>query len=272
MTSSQPKVSVLMPAYNSEKYVSEAIESILKQTFTEYEFLIIDDGSKDKTWEIIQEYAKKDRRITATKNDKNLGISSTRNKLTLHAKGKYVVWQDADDISMEYRIDHQFKYMEENPEIGISGGYLQFFDERGDLSIRKYPSEDRILRKKIFRYSPCPQPAAIIRRECFEVTGYFPMNSPVAEDLAMSFQIGTEYKFGNLEEVLIKYRQVKSGATFSKLRIIELYTIFLRYLYDGNGFQMTFADRVYNFVQYLSVFLIPTKLKIKIFNLLRNSR
>ena len=97
------------------------------------------------------------------------------------------------------------------------------------------------------------------------------MASPVAEDLSMSFQIGTQYKFGNIQEVLIKYRETDTGVTYTKLRIMELYTIFLRYRFAGNGYTMTLGDKVYTLVQYFSVFLIPPKLKIMLFNLIRNS-
>ncbi len=270
-----PKVSVLMPAYNAEKYIGEAVESILNQTFTDFELIIIDDCSTDKTWEIIQEYAEKDKRIVSVKNERNIGISWTRNKLITLSKCKYTVWQDADDISLHYRIEHQYNFMEQNPEVGISGGYLQYFDEKKQLGLRKYKLTDPEIRKTIFRYSPVAQPAAIIRKECFDNTGMFPLASPVAEDLAMSFQIGTKYKFGNLPEVLIKYRQVGDGATFSKLRIMELYTIFLRIRYsytNMESYRMSFTDKVYNFIQYIALFLIPAKFKIALFNLIRNSK
>lgn len=267
-----PKISVLMPAYNVEFYVIEAIESILNQTFSDFELIIIDDCSTDKTWEILQAYPSKDKRITLYKNEKNLGISKTRNKLIGLAKAKYVVWQDADDISLPYRLEHQYAFMESHPDVGISAGYLEFFDEKGTKSIRKYFPDDARLRSKIFRYSPVPQPAAIIRKIVFEDTGYFPVASPVAEDLAMTFQIGTKYKFGNLEEVLIRYRQNHAGVTFTKLHTMELYTIFLRYYYAHNSaYNATLGDKIYNFIQYLTIFLIPTKIKISLFNLIRNS-
>ena len=99
-----------MPAYNAEKYISEAIKSILNQTFKDFEFIIIDDGSIDRTWKIIQKYAKKDDRVIALKNEKNLGIAVNRNKLVSMARGKYIIWQDSDDISLPYRIEKQYNF------------------------------------------------------------------------------------------------------------------------------------------------------------------
>lgn len=265
------KISVLIPSFNVANYVEEAVESILKQSFQEFEIVIVDDCSTDNTWAILQKYANH-QKIRLYKNDFNIGISRTRNKLISLSNSKYIVWQDSDDVSYTYRLEHQFKYMEENPEVGISAGYLEFFDETGTLSIREYPTDDKELRKMIFKFSPVPQPAAIIRRECFKAVGYFPEASPVAEDLAMSFQIGTKYKFGNLPEVLIKYRQTPTNVTHTKLRIMEMYSVFLRYLYFKNpSYRSTISDKLFNMTQYFLIFLIPTKMKIAAFNFFRNS-
>jgi glycosyltransferase involved in cell wall biosynthesis len=274
-TSDNIKISVLMPAYNVEKYVAESINSIINQSFQDFELIIIDDYSTDKTWNILQSYIKSlnDKRISLFRNEINLGISRTRNKLIQKARGKYIAWQDADDISLPYRLENQFKFMESHTDVGISGGYLEFFNESGTQSVRKYAPDDKTLRKQIFRFSPVSQGTAIIRKKVFEETGYFPVASPVAEDLAMSFQIGTKYKFANLQEVLLKYRQNQNGVTFTKLQIMELYTILLRYIYSKNpAYKITLSDKIYNLIQYLTIFIIPTKFKIYIFNLLRNKK
>jgi len=267
-----PKVSVLMPAHNTDKYIGEAIESILKQTFKDFELIIIDDGSTDQTWKIIQEYARKDSRVIPLQNEKNLGISPTRNRLIALSKGKYIVWQDADDISMPYRIEHQYIFMEDHPDVGICGGYLQFFNEKGLTSVRKYAPDDASLRKSIFRYSPVAQPSAIVRKSCFESLGSFSESLAVAEDLACSFKIGTRYKFANLEEILIKYRESPMSATYKHLAAIERNTLMLRRHYALNpSYIMSTSDVVLNCIQTLSIFLIPSRLKIWIFNLIRNS-
>lgn len=268
-----PKISVLMPAYNAEKYIKEAIKSILNQTFKDFEFIIVDDCSKDKTWQIIQNYAKKDKRILVLRNDRNLGIAGSRNKLVSLVKGKYIVWQDADDISMPCRIEHQYKFMEENPEVGICGGFLLFFNKNENKSIRKYAPDDKSLRKNIFRYSPVAQPAAIIRKKCFDEFGKYNLKYPPAEDLDMSFRIGTKYRFANLQEIVVRYRESNDSSTFTKLKKIELDTIEIREKYSkGYGYNMDAFDRIYNLIQYFSTFIIPARLKIYLFNLMRNSR
>lgn len=269
---SEPKVSVLMPAYNAEKYIGEAIESILNQTFKDFEFIIIDDCSIDRTWEIINKYAYVDNRIIVLKNKENKGIAGNRNKLVKLAKSKYIIWQDADDISISTRIEKQYNFMEENPDVGICGGWLQFFNEKGNTSIRKYSLDDYSLRKNIFRYSPVAQPGAIIRKKSIDELGLYNLKYPPAEDIDMSFRIGSKYKFANLQEILINYRENSNSATFTNLKKIELDTLEIRKKYsEGHGYKMTLYDKIYNLIQYFSIFIIQPKLKIWIFNKLRNN-
>lgn len=271
METKVPVISVLMPAYNAEKYIAESIESILNQTFTDFEFIIIDDCSTDKTWEIIQEYADKDKRIITLKNEKNLGIAGNRNKLVSLAKGKYIVWQDADDISMPYRIEHQYDFMEKNPEVGISGGYLLFFDESRDLCVRKYASSDAILRKKIFRYSPVSQGAAIIRKSIINNMVPFDVSLKQAEDLDLSFRIGRLSSFANIQEVVLKYRQHDKSVSFEKIRENIKYTLEVRkramkkYDYD-----MTISDSLFYLIAYVFQFM-PQKISYYVFNFFRNN-
>lgn len=268
-----PKVSVLMPAYNAAKYIEESIDSVLNQTFTDFEFIIIDDCSTDKTWEIIQKYESNDNRIVGVKNKRNLGIAGNRNKLKKLAKGEYVMWQDADDISMPNRMEEQVEVLDKDQEIGIVGGYIHQFNESGDLSIRKYSDKDSELRSNIFRYSPCAQPASMIRKQVLDEVGDYDLNYPPAEDLDMSFRIGKSYKFTNIQDIVLKYRENNTGATFTRLKTMELATISIRLRYaNSKEYNMRLSDHIYNILQYISIFIIPPKLKITIFNLIRNTK
>lgn len=114
-----PKISVVMPAYNAEKYIGEAIESILNQTFKDFEFIIINDGSVDHTKEIIREY--NDPRIVLLENDKNRGIVLSLNKGLDAATGKYIARMDADDIALKNRFERQVEYLDEHKDIGVLG-------------------------------------------------------------------------------------------------------------------------------------------------------
>lgn len=115
----KPAISVLMPVYNSEKYLNEAIESILNQTFVDFEFIIINDASNDNSENIIESY--QDSRIKYFKNEKNLGVAKTLNKGLKLAQGKYIARMDSDDISLPERLYKQFKFMEVYNDIDVCG-------------------------------------------------------------------------------------------------------------------------------------------------------
>lgn len=117
-----PKVSVVMPAFNAEKYIREAVDSILNQTFTDFEFIIINDGSTDHTKEIILEYD--DPRIVLLENEKNSGIVVTLNKGIQFARGEYIARMDSDDISLCNRIERQVLFLDSHAHIGLIGSVL----------------------------------------------------------------------------------------------------------------------------------------------------
>lgn len=271
---STPAISVITPVYNTEKYIAECINSILKQTFKDFELIIIDDCSTDRTWSIVKKFALKDTRIRAFKNKKNLGIAGNRNKGLSKARGKYVVWQDADDVSMPYRLKMQFEYMERHKRVGIAGGYLKFFNEHNpNMGVRKYATDDTTLRSKIFRYSPVAQPAAIIRRQCLVEVGGYNLAYPPSEDLDMSFRIGEKYRFGNIPKIMIKYRDHPNSVTYRGLRKMEKNTTTIRKVHFGNPhYNATFGDKVYNLLQMISIYIIPAKWKIWLFKRIRDNK
>ena len=127
----KPLVSVVMPAYNGEKYIGEAIESILNQTYTDFELIIIEDKSTDHTLQAIQKY--KDSRIHLYTNSYNRGISYSTNLGISHSKGKYIALLDDDDLALKRRLEWQVAFMEEHAEIDILGGRSAMIDESGNF-------------------------------------------------------------------------------------------------------------------------------------------
>lgn len=269
--SKKPKVSVLMTAYNAEQFVGRAIESILNQSYENYEFLIIDDGSTDNTVEVIQKYWARDQRISVFFNRENKGIAYCRNFLVARAQGKYIIWQDADDISIPRRIENQVGFMDKHPDVGICGGWLQFFDQAGPISIRKYETEDTKLRNTIFRFSPVAQPAAIIRASVVRnIKPLYEHRWNGTEDLDVSFKIGQVSKFANLPEVVLWYRQQTNSVTFSRLKELEKQTLSIRRKYRNKKYRMKVIDYLYNALQWATVNLMSPRLRIALFNLFRN--
>ena len=139
MKNDRPEISVIMSVFNGEKYFSEAIESILNQTFTNFEFLVIDDCSKDDSFNILNTYAEKDSRIRLFRNNKNQGLANSLNILVKKTKGKLVARMDADDISLPDRLEKQYKYCMNDPKLAICGTYIEMFGDIVEMKPRKLP-------------------------------------------------------------------------------------------------------------------------------------
>lgn len=269
-----PPISVLLPVYNAEKYVGIAIESVLNQSFKDFEFIILDDCSSDGSWRIIQEYAAQDKGIIAIKNERNLNGCNNLNKGLSLAKGKYIAKIDNDDWFTPDKLEKQFDFLESHSEVGIVGGTMEIMDEGGRvIGKRTYNQSDEEIRRKIFRYSPFSHPLVMFRKSVLDRVGYYNPTYAPADDYELYFRIGRESKFANLPDVLCRYRVVKSGITHRNIKRMELSTVAVRWLYSRDEhYCFTAVDRLYNVLHYLSIFVFPSKTKLWLFNLLRNAR
>ena len=203
-----PLVSVLMPVYNGEKFLKEATKSVLHQSFGDFEFIIINDGSKDNTEEIIEDFAKKDNRIVYEKNEKNMGISYTLNKGMRLANGKYIARMDADDISEPERLEKQFEYMENNPNCGVLGtNYVSFYEDTKETFNIVKPENDREIKLcGLFDREFC-HPAVMMRTDVFRENGleYNPEYNG-AEDFELWKRAKRFTEFHNLQDFLLRVR------------------------------------------------------------------
>lgn len=195
-----PKVSVMMPAYNVERYIGEAIESILNQTFQDYELLIIDDGSTDSTYQVMEQYAQKSNKIRIFKNEKNEGLVFTRNRLLELSEGEYLAALDSDDISLLDRLEKQVKFLDENPEIDLLGGGLEFFREGSDeKSYLLFLTDPEQIACKLLFHNMFTQTAIIYRSKVKNLKYH---NHALAEDYDLWVRISWQGKVTNLVEVL----------------------------------------------------------------------
>jgi len=211
----KPLISVIMPNYNGEKYLSESIESILNQTFRDFEFIIIDDGSKDNSKKIIKKYQKKDKRIVLIENEKNLGLPLSLNKGLKKAKGVYIARMDSDDISLPKRLKNEFEYLEKHSNIFLIGSSAIIIDESGNrLGILKKFNSPKKIKKKFLRSNPIIHPSIMFRnfgkyfyRERFKSS----------EDYDFYLRIlSSDLQITNLPEILIKYRISKNSFVSTK--------------------------------------------------------
>lgn len=270
MASKNPFVSVVMPVYNSERYIAEAIESILNQTYKNFEFIIIEDGSTDRSVEIIKRYAKKDKRIRLIRNKENLRICKTLNKGIKLSKGEYIARMDSDDISYPLRLEKQVKFMEENKEVSVLGGWIKIIDIiNGEEYVRRYSGKDSQLKKDIFFFSPFAHPVVMIRKDSLRVLKY-DSDYPNSQDLDLWFKLGERGKFSNIQEVLLDYRIHEKSATGSKQRRMELYANKIRWENCKNPhYHFGFKALIYNVLHRISIYLVPCKIKLWLFERLR---
>ncbi len=197
------KISVIMPAYNAEQYIAQAIESILNQTFTDFEFIIINDGSSDKTAEIIKSY--KDKRINFIDNKKNQGLIAVLNQGLAISNGEYIARMDSDDISLPERFEKQVKYLDAHPEIGVLGtSIIQFGEHTKEQEVIKKP---KITYLDIVLCCPVVHPSAMIRKSILDKYNlrYNP-DYQHAEDYYLWSQAIKYTNITNLKDVLLKYR------------------------------------------------------------------
>lgn len=272
MSEYNPPITVIIPTYNGASYLHQTLESIIGQTFKDFEIIVIDDASSDGSFEICKKYAARDPRIRLFRNEKNLGFAANRNKAISLARGHYIAWQDQDDISLPDRLELQFKLLESDNNLAMIGGSMAVFDETGELGIRHYPQNDRDIRKMIFRFSPIALPACMMRKSAlFEVGGYSERWSPAC-DLDMTFKIGLKHRLANIPQVAIRYRYHDNCGTNQHLKQIEKDSVRIRFYYSASSaYRMTVLDYIYNVAHYLSIWLVPPPLKIWLFNKIRSS-
>lgn len=213
MNKNSPMISVVMSVYNGEKYLTEAIESILNQTYRNFEFIIINDGSTDKSLEIIEKYKKQDKRIVLMSRE-NRGLVDSLNEGFLLAQGKYIARMDADDISLPLRLEKQFDFMESNPEIGISGTWIEVFDRTVPNQIGRYSLEDEMIKAELLFSSPFAHPSVIIRKAILrKYNFYYSKHCLDAEDYELWFQYSKVTQLANIPHALLRYRVLPDSIT-----------------------------------------------------------
>lgn len=220
-----PILSVLMPVFNSEQFVAEAIESILNQTFKDFEFLILDDASTDKSFEIIKDFEKKDPRIKVYQNEKNIGVVESRNKLISLSKGKYIAWLDSDDIAIKNRFEKQINFVEAHPEIGMVGAYPVIIDENSKKTGKWwFETDPQKLKIELFFHSPFLSSSVLIRKSCLP-QNFYDSKFPVAEDFDLYSRISELCETANIAEFLVKYRINSNGLSKSNTEKMEKLSI-----------------------------------------------
>ena len=208
------KVSIVMPVYNGKEYIRESIESIINQTYPNWEFIIVNEyGSDDGSKEIIMEYAKKDERIKLIQNTKREGIAASLNIGLKASSGDYIARMDSDDISGTERLEKQVKYLDSNPSIGLCGIQPEFIGTKEIYwELEKNPEQ---IRNNIFFYTPCVHPTVMFRREIVDKYKIlYNEEYKATEDYDFFSRVVGVLDIANIDDKsLFKYRMYENNAT-----------------------------------------------------------
>lgn len=257
-----PKVSVILSTHNQGQYLPLAIKSILNQSFTNFEFLIIDDASSDRTSSILNRF--KDKRIKTFTNQYRQGLTLSLNKVLRHSKGDYLARMDADDIAHPDRFKLQLKFLAHHPQVAVCGTAANLIDDSGKkIGERHYPLH--ITQTLLMRYNPLIHPSVMIRRTALDQLDNYDETLNGAEDYDLWLRLGSKYQLANINQVLLAYRINPRGISWSSLKHIELQAIKARFK----------ALTSYNYPLWQSIFLIkpilshmiPVRVKKLLFNI-----
>jgi len=223
----KPSVSIITPSYNNAKYISQAIESVIKQTFISWEMIIIDDCSTDSSWEIIKQYAKQDKRIKYYKNNKNYGAGITRNKAIKFASGEYIAFLDSDDIWDKKKLEVQINLMSQNKWVfsHTSYGYISEVGEK--IKDTFHVSNHPIKYKDLLKRTEISCLTAIYNQNI--IGKYFMSEHRKKQDYALWLSILKDGHFSYpLDIELAYYRQRPGSSTSKKYKLIFDHITFLR--------------------------------------------
>jgi glycosyltransferase involved in cell wall biosynthesis len=202
----KPTISVAMVVCNASRFLSEAVESILNQTFGDFEFVVVDFGSTDDSRAIISQYAARDSRLKLHVIPQ-CGLAEARNVSCSLARGEYIAIMDADDVAVSDRLSMQFEFMSEHRDVAVLGGAVEWIDSNGrSVVVYKNPHTHRDIESALLERCPVWQPTVLMRREAFlTIGGYRPPFAP-AEDYDLWLRMAERFRLANLEQVVLKYR------------------------------------------------------------------
>jgi glycosyltransferase involved in cell wall biosynthesis len=218
MVMSTPLISVIMPVYNGEKYIRETIDSVLNQTYRNFEFIIVDDGSTDSTRQIVSSYD--DKRIVPLSLPRNQGVCNARNQGTGIAKGEYIAFCDADDLYGPNRLQTQLDFLTANPSVDVCGSYFIVF-ENGQEILVKHPLHDQQIKEHFFTGNCIGQPSVMGKASVFRQYQYNP-ELQASEDYELWARMAMGgIVFANLPYALVKYRLHPAQASKTKARLLH---------------------------------------------------
>lgn len=216
---SAARVSVVMAVYNGGAYLAESVQSILDQTYSNLELIVVDDGSVDHTWNTLRRFAERDVRVVLLRNNPNVGVVRSLNRGLQQSSGEIIVRQDADDVSHPERLERQLAFLDSHPDYGLVSAVPQPIDVAGSrLNISGWDAKkDEEIRRKLLDHMCLCGPAIALRRQSFEQAGFcFSEGLDASEDYDLCLRVSEVSKLASLPGALYLYRQHPDSASIQK--------------------------------------------------------
>jgi glycosyltransferase involved in cell wall biosynthesis len=275
MQKDSPLVSIVMPVHNGQKYIFEAMDSCLNQTYENIEIIVVNDESNDNTLEILNKYSKISNKVKVISVSKKENLGQVINEGIRIATGKYIARIDADDIMFHERIKDQVEFLENNSDVVLVGGQVEIINKEGKyVRDRKYPLIDSELRRNLFIFQAFAHPAIMMKKEILNTIGLYPEDTSKVEDVKLMFLLSKQGKFANLNEKVIKYRVTFDTQSqkdmldhFKKTNEIRKWAI------KKLGIKPSFRELIIWNLQKVSVYFLrifPNNIFLNIFEYFRN--
>jgi glycosyltransferase involved in cell wall biosynthesis len=217
--SAAPRVSVVAAVYNCLPYIGETIESVLQQTFPDWEFVVVDDCSTDGTHAALQEYAAVDPRVRVIRTDRNRRQTVCLNHAISQSRGDYLARIDGDDVMTKERLSEQVRFLDEHPDVALVGSHVERMDERGRfICIYRMHVSDAELRRDLQAFDPFYHPAVMIRRTALFAAGLYNPRFVYAQDYDLWIRVAGQGRIANLPLVLTRYRVLETGISRASAR------------------------------------------------------
>lgn len=212
-----PALAVLMPVYNAEPYIAQAVESIRAQSFGDFELIMLDDGSTDGSLAELRRQAEQDDRLTLISRP-NTGIVGALNEMIAHARSPLLARMDADDVAFPDRFKVQVEFLNNNPDVVCIGGGIELIDSRDRHLLTPPPvrGDNQVQTEALCGRTPISHPAAMMRADAVNAVGGYLADSYPAEDLDLFLRLGELGKLDNVPDLVLRYR-VHSGSISVRL-------------------------------------------------------
>lgn len=264
----EPELSVVMSVYNGQEYLAESIESILGQSYKNFEFIIINDGSTDTSGKIIERYAAIDQRIVYVQH-RNRGLTKSLNIGINRAKGKFIARQDADDISLPKRFELQMEFLNGHSDTVLCGTWFLEINEDKGSRVGKYPIDDIELRKNLTYVNCFCHPSVIFLKEAFMKAGMYDERFKTAQDFELWIRLAEIGKLANLPEILVNKRIGFSQAISWKNRAEKIDVV---KMVIAKHFSSWHDINIYKFCRYYVPLLVYGVIPVPLLKIIRRMR